>query len=173
MHQLIDNKSKFDYVVIETTGLADPTFTQSFFLSEKLKQHFYLDGIVTLVDAFHCQRHLKKRETAPKDPREIQIINEAMEQIAFADRIVINKTDLVNDEQLKELKETIHEINSTAELRATQYAQVELNFILDIQSFSIDRCLKQDPGFLDYRPFRQHDGKKDSLNLVPVLIVIL
>lgn len=144
--------------------MADPTFTQAFFLSKELKEHFQLDGIITLVDASNAYRHLQKQDQPPREAREVQIINETIEQIAFADRIIINKIDLVDEEQLKELRETIYKINSSAEIKETKFSQVDLKFILDIESFNIDRCLKQDPGFLDFRPFRQHDRIYNSIN---------
>jgi len=166
LFELIQNKDKFDYLLIETTGMADPTFTQAFFLSKELKEHFQLDGIITLVDASNAYRHLQKQDQPPREAREVQIINETIEQIAFADRIIINKIDLVDEEQLKELRETIYKINSSAEIKETKFSQVDLKFILDIESFNIDRCLKQDPGFLDFRPFRQHDQSIGSLSLM-------
>lgn len=89
---------KFDSVIIETTGLADPgPVAQTFFMDEDIIALFRLDAIVTFVDAKHCQQHLRE-----KKPEGVE--NEAVEQVAFADVLVINKTDLVSAEDLTELK---------------------------------------------------------------------
>jgi len=90
----MNKRDKFDHVLIETTGLANPApIIQTFFLDDQLSQQYRLDGLVTVVDSKHVTRHLNE---VKKDG----VVNEAMEQIAFADRIVLNKTDLVPNPQL-------------------------------------------------------------------------
>eukprot|EP01114_Cavostelium_apophysatum_P022953 TRINITY_DN8486_c0_g1_i1.p1 TRINITY_DN8486_c0_g1~~TRINITY_DN8486_c0_g1_i1.p1 ORF type:complete len:411 (+),score=110.11 TRINITY_DN8486_c0_g1_i1:37-1269(+) len=163
LYKLIERKNSVDYVIVETTGLADPTFTQQFFIQDDLKEHFYLDGIVTLVDALNVSSHLSRKASSRSDG--IEVVNEAVEQIAVADKIVINKTDLVDSETLNRLESQIREINSFAEIIKTEYSKVDVDAVLDIKSFDIERILKRDPGFLEFRPYRQHDDSVTGLSL--------
>ena len=95
---LLAKREKFDYVIIETTGLADPApVAQTFFVDEKIAGHYYLDAIITLVDAKHFEQHLDEEKAEGVE-------NEAKEQIAFADKILLNKIDLVKGDYLEHLK---------------------------------------------------------------------
>jgi len=153
---LIHNKEKFDYIVIETTGMADPTFAQTFFVEEELKENLYLDGIVSMVDSKNAINQLE-RIPSKSAHQVLQIINESIEQICFADRIVLNKTDLVSEEEIEKLKERVKKINPFAQIFTTSFSKLDPELILGIRSFDLERVLKFDPQFLEFRPQRQHD----------------
>jgi len=127
-------KGEFDHVVIETTGLANPApIIQTFYLEHALLENFRVDGVVTLVDAKHAHLHLD--EVKPDG-----VVNEALEQIAFADRIVLNKTDLVTeDTELNGLHRRIREINALAEIQRATKAKVPLDFTLGIGGFDLEK----------------------------------
>jgi G3E family GTPase len=127
-------KGEFDHVVIETTGLANPApIIQTFYLEHALLESFRVDGVVTLVDAKHAHLHLD--EVKPDG-----VVNEALEQIAFADRIVLNKTDLVTEEtELNGLHRRIREINALAEIQRATKAKVPLDFTLGIGGFDLEK----------------------------------
>jgi G3E family GTPase len=127
-------KGEFDHVVIETTGLANPApIIQTFYLEPALLDNFRVDGVVTLVDAKHAHLHLD--EVKPDG-----VVNEALEQIAFADRIVLNKTDLVTDDaELNGLHRRIREINALAEIQRATKAKVPLDFTLGIGGFDLEK----------------------------------
>ncbi|XP_057772787.1 uncharacterized protein LOC130992251 isoform X2 [Salvia miltiorrhiza] len=126
-------KGKFDHIVIETTGLANPApIIQTFYAEDQLFNDVKLDGVVTLVDAKHAGIHLD--EVKPEG-----VVNEAIEQIAYADRIIINKTDLVGEPAVASLVERIRGINRMAQLKGTQYGQVDLDYVLGIGGFDLER----------------------------------
>ena len=134
--QLLKRRDKFDYILVETTGLADPgPVAQTFFSDEEMKGAFRLDGIVTLVDARHIRLHL---DDAP----------EAKAQIAFADRILLNKVDLVTENDLEELEERIRGINAVAKIFRTTQANLTVNQVLNIHAFDLDHKLSVDGDFL-------------------------
>jgi G3E family GTPase len=135
--QLVKRRDKFDYVIIETTGLADPgPVAQTFFIDDDLKEHFQLDAIVTLVDAKHAERHLEE-------------VRAAGEQIAFADVVLLNKTDLVPAQDLARVERRIRSVNRTAKLFRTQTAQVPIENVLSVGAFDLDRALAVDETFLE------------------------
>ncbi|KAL1565018.1 P-loop guanosine triphosphatase YjiA-like [Salvia divinorum] len=126
-------KGKFDHIVIETTGLANPApIIQTFYAEDQLFNDVKLDGVVTLVDAKHAGIHLD--EVKPEG-----VVNEAIEQIAYADRIIVNKTDLVGEPAVASLFERIRGINRMAQLKRTQYGQVDLDYVLGIGGFDLER----------------------------------
>merc|ERR1719359_2190915 len=115
---------KLDGVIIETTGLADPApVAQTFFADDFVQQHMRLDGILTLVDAHHIIQHLDEEK-----PEGVE--NEAVEQIAFADRILLNKCDLVDDAHLAEVEKRIRMINQPVPIKRTTNSVVDMSFIL-------------------------------------------
>ncbi|EFN52681.1 hypothetical protein CHLNCDRAFT_138656 [Chlorella variabilis] len=121
LNTLYDRRSQFDRIVIETTGLAQPApIIQTFFLEPSVSDRMRLDGVVTLVDAKHVELHLDEQK--PEG-----VVNEALEQIAYADRVVLNKTDLVAEGDLARLEERIRGINSMAEVRRAQRADVPVD----------------------------------------------
>lgn len=135
LNQLSKKKDRFDYVLIETTGLADPApVAQTFFVDEDIKKHFRLDGIVTLIDAFHINQHWDDRE--------------AQQQIGFADVLLLNKIDLVKPEDLSLLKEKIQALNGISQIHETQNSQIDLNKILNVAGFDLNQTLNRIPDFL-------------------------
>lgn len=126
-------KGKFDHIVIETTGLANPApIIQTFYAEDSIFNDVKLDGVVTLVDAKHASFHLD--EVKPKG-----VVNEAVEQIAYADRIIVNKIDLVNEPQVASLVERIKNINNMASLKRTEFGKVDLDYVLGIGGFDLER----------------------------------
>ncbi|KAE9618558.1 putative cobalamin (vitamin B12) biosynthesis CobW [Lupinus albus] len=126
-------KGKFDHIVIETTGLANPApIIQTFYAEESIFNDVKLDGVVTLVDAKHATLHLD--EVKPKG-----VVNEAVEQIAYADRIIVNKTDLVGESDIASLVQRIRKINSMANLKRTEFGKVNLDYVLGIGGFDLER----------------------------------
>ena len=131
--QLKDRRKDFDMVLLETTGLANPapvvaTFTQN----ATMQNHFRVDGIVCLVDCKFIKDHID-------EVRAEDAVNEAVCQVAFADRILLNKVDLVTKEELKTLKTTINSINSFAEQFETERSKVPIDKLLGLSAFSIER----------------------------------
>lgn len=126
-------KDKFDHIVIETTGLANPApIIQTFYAEDQVFNDVKLDGVVTLVDAKHAFLHLD--EVKPKG-----VVNEAVEQIAYADRVIVNKTDLVGEQEIDSLVQRIRNINRMANLKRTQYGKVDLDYVLGIGGFDLER----------------------------------
>ena len=133
---LMRRKGKFDAIIVETTGLADPApVAQTFFVDENVGRKTKLDAVVTVADAKWLKDRLKD---AP----------EAKNQIAFADVILLNKTDLVTDAELREVEARIRAINPYAKLHRTQRSQIPLNEILGRNAFDLDRILDIEPEFL-------------------------
>ncbi|MEM7276084.1 MAG: GTP-binding protein, partial [Actinomycetota bacterium] len=148
---LMRRKDKFDQILIETTGLADPApVAQTFFMDDEMAAQLRLDAIVTVVDAKHLIPHLD-------DEKPEGVENEAIEQLAFADRVVLNKIDLADAAQLAEVETRIREINALAPIVRTQHGKVDLDAILEVGAFSLDRVLAEDPEFLDPDAEHQHD----------------
>jgi G3E family GTPase len=140
--QLRKRRERFDAVLIETTGLADPgPVAQTFFIDEELKEHYSLDAIVTLVDARHIEQQLESDSTA-------------REQIAFADVVLLNKIDLMDSAALARIEQRVHGISGTASVLRTRNADVSLDRVLNIGAFDLERVLERDQAFLQpVRPF--------------------
>src|SRR5207247_2908366 len=133
---LMRRKGKFDAIIVETTGLADPApVAQTFFVDENVGKKAKLDAVVTVADAKWLRDRLRD---AP----------EAKNQIAFADVILLNKTDLVTPEELREIEARIRGINPYARLHRTQRAQIPLNDVLDRKAFDLESILDVEPAFL-------------------------
>jgi len=134
--QLMKRKNKFDYILVETTGLADPgPVAQTFFVDDEMKASFRLDGIVTIVDAKHVWQHIDEAA-------------ECQSQIAFADRILLNKTDLVPEAELTKLESRIRTMNAAAKLHRTQNAAVPIDQVINIHAFDLDHKLSVNADFL-------------------------
>jgi G3E family GTPase len=134
--QLMRRKDRFDHILIETTGLADPgPVIQTFFVDDEMQEHLSLDGIVTLVDAKHLALHL---DDAP----------EAREQIAFADVIVLNKIDLVDPEELDALEQRIRGLNGVARIERAERAAVPVPAVVGVGGFDLARGLEVEPELL-------------------------
>ena len=148
--KLRQRRDKFDSVLIETTGLADPgPVAQTFFTDEEVKESFRLDGIITVVDAKHVGLHFD-------DTREVR------EQIGFADVILLNKTDLVPAAELDKTEARIRKMNPVAKLYRTENSTVDLNKVLDVGGFDLKRALELEPDFLkesehDHEEEHDHD----------------
>merc|ERR1712187_972320 len=163
LKKLIKNSKKsgkpLDGVLIETTGLADPApVAQTFFADEYVQQHMRLDGILTLVDAAHIIQHLDDEE-----PEGVE--NEAVEQIAFADRILLNKCDLVDEAAMAEVERRIRLINATVPIKRTVNSVIDMSFILGIRAFSLDRILEKECEFLADEQDHQHDKRVSSVGI--------
>lgn len=144
---LMKRRDKFDYILIETTGMADPgPVAQTFFMDDEVQSKARIDGIVTLVDARHVMLHW--------DSHEVQ------EQIAFADVILLNKTDLVSGAELQELESRIARMNTQARIHRTKNAEIDLEYVLNVKGFDLDRILEHEPDFLR-TGHRKHDDHAD------------
>merc|ERR1712228_1082845 len=134
LKKLIKNSKKtgkaLDGVIIETTGLADPApVAQTFFADDFVQQNMRLDGIITLVDAKHIIQHLD-------DEKPEGVENEAVEQIAFADRILLNKCDLASDQSdLDKVEKRIRSINEGVPIKRTTNSDVDMDFVMGIHAF--------------------------------------
>ncbi|TMS03181.1 COBW domain-containing protein 1, partial [Larimichthys crocea] len=152
IENLMEKKGKFDYILLETTGLADPGAVASmFWVDAELGSDIYLDGIVTVIDAkYGLQRgkdegkndRKKERVTDSEGVIDIRdrkkadgLINEAARQIAVADLTIINKTDLVNEEELTQIRDAVRSINGLVKILETQKSRVDLSEVLDLHSF--------------------------------------
>ena len=140
---LKDRPKKFDHVIIETTGLADPApVAFTFFINPEIADAYRIDSILCLADAKHIGIHLE--EEKPDGA-----VNEAVQQVAFADRILLNKIDLVSEAELEEVVDTVKSINAVAEVIKTTNSVIDLDRVLGVNSFSIEKTLEVDPDFLD------------------------
>jgi len=149
---LMKRRDKFDHLVIETTGLADPApVIQTFFVDEDMQGQLNLDAVVTVVDAKHIHDHWDT--------------DEAQEQIAFADVILLNKTDLVSELDLSALESRIRAMNAMAKVYRTRDAAVEMDTILGVNAFDLNRALEVDPQFLE-EDAHEHDETVGSIALV-------
>jgi G3E family GTPase len=135
--QLMKRRDRFDYILIETTGMADPgPVAQTFFLDDELKNQFQLDAIVTMVDAKHFEQHIEE-------------LNEPAEQVAFADLVLLNKTDLVDEASLERIERRIRGINGTAKILRTKNADAPIEKVLNVGAFDLQRALAVDEAFLE------------------------
>ncbi|XWK90105.1 MAG: GTP-binding protein [Phormidium sp.] len=149
---LMKRRNKFDHLVIETTGLADPApVIQTFFVDEDMRDKISLDAVVTVVDAKHIWQHWET--------------DEAQEQIAFADVILLNKIDLVTSEELEELEKKIRAMNVMAKIYRTQNAELEMEALLGVNAFDLNRALEIDPQFLNENA-HEHDETVGSIAIV-------
>ncbi len=140
LNELIVKRSKgdiqFDKVVIETTGVAEPgPVAQTFFLDAEINRHYRLDAVITLVDAKHAMVHLDKH---------VQV----QQQIGFADKIFITKTDLVDDAHIQKLKQRLIKINAKTPLQNLDHGKIDINQFFDLKGFNLDDKLEIDPHFI-------------------------
>ncbi|KAG2428246.1 hypothetical protein HYH02_014428 [Chlamydomonas schloesseri] len=143
LNKLIKRKGKFDAILIETTGLANPApVIQTFFVDDDIKDACLLDAVLTVVDAKHVSLHLD--EEKPEG-----VVNEAVQQIAFADKVLLNKTDLVTAEELRHLRHRIQHMNKPVEIIECVRSNVDVGRLLGINAFSLEKLLAMDPEFLE------------------------
>ena len=134
---LMKRRDKFDHIMIETTGMADPgPVAQTFFMDDDLREALSLDGVVTLVDSKRVLLHIEDSD-------------EVKEQIAFADVILLNKVDLVSSVELDQLEFRIHSMNAAAKIYRTRDAVIDMDEVLNIGGFDLDRALEVDPKFME------------------------
>ncbi|MBP7371722.1 MAG: GTP-binding protein [Opitutaceae bacterium] len=135
--RLLKRKDRLDAILIETTGLANPApVAQTFFTDDEMRANFRLDAVVTLVDAKHILLHLGDSD-------------EAQKQVAFADVILLNKTDLVPAAELDALEDRIRHINAVAKIHRTQNAAIPLDKVVGVGGFNLSRATDLDPQFLE------------------------
>ncbi|UTR10138.1 GTP-binding protein [Evansella sp. LMS18] len=153
LHELMEKRSgsdkeqklDFDRIIIETTGLANPgPVAQTFFVDPAISGYYELDSIVTLVDSYHAHEQLDR-------------FDEAQKQVAFADVLLLNKTDLVSKEELKALEYRLKRINPSAAIQYGEHGHVDLEKILNIYSFSLDEKLEIAPKFLSEHQHHHYD----------------
>ena len=147
LSRLMKRKDRLDAILIETTGLANPApVAQTFFTDPEMKEQFSLDGIVTVVDAKHILLHL---DDSP----------EALKQVAFADVILLNKTDLITPAELDALEQRLRRINAVAKVYRAQNAAVPIDRVLNLGGFKLERAVEVDPQFLEMEyPFEWAGG---------------
>merc|ERR1711990_255719 len=146
-----ERKGKFDHIIIETTGLADPApVAQTFFVDDDCRALCRLDSIVTFIDAKFTGQHLDEEK-----PEGVE--NEAHEQVALADVLVINKTDLVTPEELESMKTKLRGVNQHAKMLEAQYSRVPVEEVINIKAFDLEKTIEMDEGFLDTDAEHQHD----------------
>ena len=155
---LMKRKEKFDAILIETTGLADPSpVVQTFFVDEDVKEKTRLDSITTVVDAKHIAQRLKES-------------NEAVEQIAFADQILLNKTDLVTAEELANVEKIIRSLNPLAPIHRTERCSIDLDKVLGQNAFDLAHALELKPHLLDGNEHEhEHESGIGSVSLSSAL----
>ena len=154
---LMKRKDKFDGILVETTGLADPgPVAQTFFTDDDVKARTRLDAIVTVVDAKHFLGQLEQG-------------NEAEEQVAFADVILLNKLDLVSEADVAKVEAKIKSINPYARVHKTEKSKVELEAILDKGAFDLGRILEFEPQFLEKGHEHNHGDEVASLSFYRLL----
>ena len=136
LFDILERKSQFDSLLIETTGLADPApVAQTFFVDERIRREFHLNAIVTVVDAKHIGN-------------DIDTSTEAQEQIAFADLILLNKTDLAAPEELEAVERKVRGLNNTARLYRTRNADLDLKTLLEMRNSGPEERLAATPDLL-------------------------
>ncbi len=150
--KLRQRAGELDAILIETTGIADPApVASTFFVSEEVRADTRLDAFVTVVDAVNLEKNLEQSV-------------EAQEQVAFADIILINKTDLASEEQLARIERRVRTLNPLARLHRSAHSVVDLDLILNVNAFQLDAKLQVDPAFLDDHE-HEHDPAISSIVL--------
>jgi len=146
LQKLLHRTGRFDAIIIETTGLADPIpVVQSFFMDDELRAKAAIDAVIAVVDAKHL-------------PQQVADSREAEDQIAFADIILLNKADLVAPAELATAEATLRALNPTAIVYKTERAAVDIGKLLDRGAFDLQRALEKDAHFLDPEPETAEDG---------------
>ncbi|PZV05027.1 MAG: cobalamin biosynthesis protein CobW [Cyanobium sp.] len=150
---LMKRRDRFDHLVIETTGLADPApVIQTFFVDEDLRDELRLDAVITLVDLVHVQQHWEAEEV--------------QEQLAFADVLLLNKADLVEEAERQAIEQRVRAINPMARLLTTCNADAPIDQLLGVGAFELERALSLDPGFLIEEHAHEHDDAVGSVAFV-------
>jgi len=155
LHKRVD---QFDGIIIETTGLADPApVVQTFFVDEDIRDMYSLDSVITVVDAKEILTRL-----AEEKPEGVE--NESVEQVCFADKVLLNKTDLANEATLIKIEAELRKLNPTMSITRCQHAKVSPKELLNIQAFELKRVLDFEPDFLDEDAEHEHDSTVSSVS---------
>jgi len=145
LHELLNKGGNFDAIVVETTGLADPgPVAQTFFTDEDIGSYYLLDSILTVLDAKHASKQLDE-------------FHEAQEQVGFADRILMSKTDLVSEGEVENLSKRLRRMNPRAPVKKIHFGEAKIEEILDIRGFNLNAILELDPEFLTDSHHEHHD----------------
>jgi G3E family GTPase len=156
--KLLARDKKFDYLLIETTGLADPApVAQTFLADERMLSLFQLDSVITVIDAHHILDLLAGKLTP-------ELAELGVKQIAFADKLILNKVSLVPDNTIVEITTRIQGINQIASIIPTDQCSVEMNEIFDLRAFNLDLALESDPHFLE-NEFHDHLAHTQSTGI--------
>ena len=156
--KLLARDKKFDYLLIETTGLADPApVAQTFLADERMLSLFQLDSVVTVIDAHHVLDLLAGKLTP-------ELAELGVKQIAFADKLILNKVSMVPKETIVDVTDRIRGINQIASIIPTDQCAIEMNEIFDLGAFDLDMALKSDPNFLE-NEFHDHLAHTQSIGI--------
>ena len=148
---LMGRRDRIDYILVETSGLADPMpVAQAFFVDDAVLEEVALDAIVTLIDSKHIEQHLD-------DVRYDGINSQAVDQIVSADRIIVNKVDLVDEDTVERIERRIRRFNQRSAIDRSSYAEVNLDAILGIQAFEVSQRAATVPSFLENHYVHSHD----------------
>lgn len=160
LKKLYNRVDQFDGVIIETTGLADPApVCQTFFIDDDIQDMYQLDSVITIADAKYIRERL-----AEKKPEGVE--NEAVEQVVFADKIILNKVELAGgEEDLEAIEKELKALNPTAPIQRTNYSKVNPKDILNLKAFDLQRVLDFDPEFMDDEQEHEHDSTVSSLGV--------
>jgi G3E family GTPase len=156
--KLLSRNKNFDYLLIETTGLADPApVAQTFLADERMLSLFQLDSVVTVIDAHHVLDLLTGKLTP-------ELAELGVKQIAFADKLILNKVSMVPKQTIVDITTRIRGINQIASIIPTDHCLVEMNEIFDLHAFDLEQTLKFDPEFLDHE-FHDHLDHTQSMGI--------
>jgi len=159
MGSLYKRVHQFNGVIIETTGLADPApVCQTFFVDEDVKEMYSLDSVITVVDSKYILDRLAEEKPEGAE-------NEAVEQVAFADKILLNKIDLSTEEQLDKIERELKSINPTAPIQRTKDSNISPKDLLNLKAFDLQRVLDFDPEFLAEDAEHEHDATVSSVGV--------
>ena len=154
---IAEKRHQFDAVFLETTGLADPApIINTIKSNQFIEDNFIIDAVICVADAKHVKQHMD--EVKPDGA-----VNEAVQQVVFADRILLNKVDIVSKDELAAIRDTVTSINNFAKIIPCERSRCDLNELIGINSFSIDRCTELDPELFDGT---EGGGKRHDLSMV-------
>ncbi len=159
IRKLMSRRDRLDCILVETSGLADPMpVAQAFFIDDEVLDEVALDAIVTLIDSKHIEQHLD-------DVRYDGINSQAVDQIVSADRIIVNKVDLVDESTIERIEGRIRKFNQRSEIDRSSYAEVNLDAILGIHAFEISQRAASDPSFLEDHYVHSHDPDVETCSV--------
>ncbi|WP_250437582.1 GTP-binding protein [Caballeronia sp. ATUFL_F2_KS9A] len=160
VRMLVERPERLDHIIVETSGLADPyPVAQTFFVDDPIAQRVTLDAVVTMVDAKHIAAHLDDLVLDGRD-------NQAVDQIVCADRIVVNKVDLVTAQDIASLKERLRGLNATAEIVESSFAQIDLRAILGVGANEFaQQLVEADDDHDDHHDDHHHDESVSSVGI--------